>query len=330
MGTEKADDSFDPFSSAEFTVVATESDKNLEEFDPFQIGAVPVKSKRTSPQRSIEGKAKASETAGTATTRASTALPPRLDVKFKLHEEVTSVADPSEENEGSSDISVDGTVLAQVTSSDALKNSPFIMVATSPLGSAIIFLANDEYVKTYPSTGQSAPVHVIKIPKANVGFIEAGHYQVNERVPHMPMLLERKITRSNAKVQIIIQVRSKLSNQDDLKEMSILLSISDKIAGDSVEINTGKGEWDRASRTVLWTLEKLPKGESFLVSVRAKLTEANAIVATPELEFPVMLRCTSVDQLSSAQFHAVEASGYPATVSFATVQRTFRIIHRLK
>lgn len=146
----------------------------------------------------------------------------------------------------------------------------------------------------------------------------------------MYQLLERKITRSKAKVQVIIQVRSKLSNQDDLKEMSILLSISDKIAGDSVEINTGKGEWDRASRTVLWTLEKLPKGESFLVSVRAMLTEANADVPTSDLEFPVMLRCTSVDQLSSAQFQAVEASGYPATVSSATVQRTFRIVHRLK
>ena len=125
-------------------------------------------------------------------------------------------------------------------------------------------------------------------------------------------------------------MRSKLSNQDDLNEMSILLSISDKIEGDSVEINMGKGEWDRASRTALWTLEKLPKGESFLVSVRARLTEANAEVATSELEFPVMLRCNSMDQLSSAQFHAVEASGYPATVSSATVLRTFRTIHRLK
>ena len=109
-----------------------------------------------------------------------------------------------------------------------------------------------------------------------------------------------------------------------------MLSISDKIEGDSVEINTGKGEWDRASRTALWTLEKLPRGESFLVSVRAKLKEASADVETSELEFPVMLRCTSMDQLSSAQFHAVEASGYPATVSSVTVQRTFRVIHRLK
>ena len=79
-------------------------------------------------------------------------------------------------------------VQAQVTSSDALKNSPFILVPSSLLGSAITFLANEEFVKTYPSTGQAASVNVLKIPKANVGFIEAGHYQVNERVPHMPMV----------------------------------------------------------------------------------------------------------------------------------------------
>ena len=76
----------------------------------------------------------------------------------------------------------------QVTSSDALKNSPCILVASSASGSAVTFLANEEYVKAYHSTGQAPPVNVLKIPKTVVGFIEAGRYQVNERVPHMPMV----------------------------------------------------------------------------------------------------------------------------------------------
>ncbi len=114
-----------------------------------------------------------------------------------------------------------------------------------------------------------------------------------------------------------------------MKEMSILLSISDKIAGDTVEVNLGEGEWDRVSRTILWRLEQLPKGESFLVSARCKLTEDNEHVETSELAFPVMMRCQSDDQISSAQFQAIEASGYPATVSCITVQKSFRILHRL-
>lgn len=142
--------------------------------------------------------------------------------------------------------------------------------------------------------------------------------------------MERKITRSKAKVQIAIQVRSKLANRDDMKQLSIVLSVSDKIAGDSVEINAGKGEWDRASRTVLWKLDRLPKGESFMVSARAKLTGESENVDSSELEFPVMMRCESDDLISSVKFDAIEASGYPAMISAATVQKSFRIVHRLK
>jgi hypothetical protein len=114
-----------------------------------------------------------------------------------------------------------------------------------------------------------------------------------------------------------------------MKEMSIALAMSDKIAGDSIEINTGVGEWDRLSRTIIWKLDRLPKGESFMVSARAKLTEDHESIDTSELDFPVMLRCQCNDQISSAKFQAIEASGYPATVSSATVQTSFRIVHRL-
>jgi hypothetical protein len=142
--------------------------------------------------------------------------------------------------------------------------------------------------------------------------------------------LERRITREKTKVQVAIQVRSKLANPDDMKLMSIVLSISDKIDGDSVEINAGEGEWDRTSRTILWKLERLVKGESFMVSARGKLMDDHASVTTSDLAFPVMMRCESDDQISSATFTAVEASGYPATISTATVQKSFRIVHRLK
>ena len=133
MGTEKTDDTFDPFSPVDFTVVPTETAKDLEEFDPFQIGSLPVKSKKVSPQTSPEGKAKESETAGTATSRASTALPPRLDVKFKIHEEVSSVADPNQESEGASDIVVDGTVLVRLSKDQFLLKNDQIVSLRYPL-----------------------------------------------------------------------------------------------------------------------------------------------------------------------------------------------------
>jgi len=115
-----------------------------------------------------------------------------------------------------------------------------------------------------------------------------------------------------------------------MKQMSIVLSVSDKIDGDTVDINVGDGEWDRASRTILWKVERLAKGESFMVSVRAKLTDENKDVETSDLIFPVMMRCESEDQISSATFQAIEASGYPSTISMASVRKSFRIVHRLK
>ena len=42
------------------------------------------------------------------TSRGSAALPPRLIVKFRAHEEVTAVAATGPENEGSSDVFVEG------------------------------------------------------------------------------------------------------------------------------------------------------------------------------------------------------------------------------
>ena len=143
-------------------------------------------------------------------------------------------------------------------------------------------------------------------------------------------LLERKVTRSKAKIQVAVQVRSKLSNPDDMVDFSIALAMSDKIAGDTVEINVGDGEWDRVTRTIIWKEECLPRGESFMVSVRAKLTEDNAEIDSSELDFPVLMRCKCNDQISSAEFQAIEATGYPATVSAFVAQKTYRIVHRLK
>jgi hypothetical protein len=143
-------------------------------------------------------------------------------------------------------------------------------------------------------------------------------------------LLERKITKSRQKIHIAIQVRSKLTNPDDLFEFAIALALSDTVDGDSVEVTSGEGEWDRLKRTITWKKDHLQKGESFMVTARAVLTEEAGAMPDDELSFPVMLRCRSDDQISTAQFQAIEAIGYPATVSCSTVAKTYRIIHRLK
>lgn len=108
MTTNPSNDVFKPFTTADQVKDnSAEVPQDLEEFDPFQIGASAAgkgkggKSPRESPDR---------KGASGVFGRASNALPPRLDVKFKVHEEVSSTADTSAENEGSSDVYVEGTV----------------------------------------------------------------------------------------------------------------------------------------------------------------------------------------------------------------------------
>jgi hypothetical protein len=99
---------FEPFTDdIEVTHSATAQD--LEEFDPFQIGATSPTEKKVSPAKNRPRKAGPS--GGSLLSKGSSALPPRLDVKFKVHEEISSTADTEGENEGSSSVFVEGIVM---------------------------------------------------------------------------------------------------------------------------------------------------------------------------------------------------------------------------
>jgi hypothetical protein len=75
-----------------------------------------------------------------------------------------------------------------VTSSDALRNSPFILDSSSPSGSDVDFTADETYAKMYSSQGQAAQVNVIKVPKSAIGYVTVGKFKTTEKVTHMPMV----------------------------------------------------------------------------------------------------------------------------------------------
>jgi hypothetical protein len=140
-------------------------------------------------------------------------------------------------------------------------------------------------------------------------------------------LLERRVTRNGDKVQVAIQVRSKLSNPYDLTDLSVTLALPDPVIEEDVEVNVGDGEFDKIKRVVTWRLSSLQKGDSFMVSAKSLVNED---AEDTSLKYPVILRCSSLDQISTGEFKAIEASGYPATLSSEVISRTFRLIHRLK
>jgi hypothetical protein len=75
-----------------------------------------------------------------------------------------------------------------VTSSDALKNAPFILVGSSPSGAIVEFTPNKTFSKSYTTRGPKSKVNVIKIPKSTVGFVTIGKYKFTETVDHMPLV----------------------------------------------------------------------------------------------------------------------------------------------
>ena len=75
-----------------------------------------------------------------------------------------------------------------MTSSDAMKNSPFILAASSAEGGTISFIPNDTFAKSYAKKGANDRINVIKIPKSLVGFVTVGKYKLSEDINHMPMV----------------------------------------------------------------------------------------------------------------------------------------------
>jgi hypothetical protein len=84
---------------------------------------------------------------------------------------------------------------AQVQSSDALKNVPFVLSGTSSQGESVVFQGNKEIVSTLPlpstSPSSSHPQHhLVQIDKSVLNSIAIGSYSISEEIQHMPLVSE--------------------------------------------------------------------------------------------------------------------------------------------
>jgi len=246
------------------------------------------------------------------------ALPPKLNVKLNIHEEVSSTAMDSE---GASQVTVEGDVMAQVQCSDAMKNAPFTL---SVAASQVHMRSADSGFSQQFEPNQS----IVTIPKHEIGLVPVAHFSLTSSVEHMPLLLERKSMISGTNCRLAVQVRSKLTNQGNMQDFTIAVAVPEIVNGDSIRIVRGEGYYDELKRTIQWKLPHLERGNSFMVS--AQLTFWKEQTADDaEVQFPVLLRCHSdADQISDAEFQVLPAEGHPSSVTYTTT-RSFRLLHRL-
>lgn len=251
------------------------------------------------------------------------ALPPKMLIKLTTYEEVTSVATVLEP--GTSRISIEGSVYVQLHSSDARRNAPFQLVPDSANESIVAIKPNNKYSKQI--FNQQNPSLTVTIPKNELGYVPVVHYSFDKIVDHMPVLLERKVTIHEESCRIAFQVRSKLTNQGDLRDFTLAVAVPEKVDADSIEILRGDGVYDGLKRLIKFKMAFLNKGESFMVSAQAKLWKS--LGDDEEIHFPVVMRCNSCeDQISNVNFSAVEAPGQPSSLTIHKAH-SFRLLHRL-
>lgn len=130
-------------------------------------------------------------------------------------------------------------------------------------------------------------------------------------------------------MRIAVQIRSRLDNAGDMKDMTILVSVPEKVNGATLQLARGNGVWDELKRTIKWKFAHLVKGQSELVVAEADLWNAPG-VDEDETPFPVMFRCSSIsDSITSLDWKVAQVSGSPSHLTAAAIKRDFRILHRL-
>lgn len=160
----------------------------IDSYDPFGVGTPEPKKvspeKKKSPAKKVSPE-KIEPKKVLAKDVKPNSVPPLIAINFKIHEEISSIAMMDPEMEGSSEIMVQGGVMAQMTSSDAHKNSPWILDGKTKTSETVDITPNVSYSKKYNK------VSVIAIPKTTVGFVPIASYHFKETIDHMPLVSKR-------------------------------------------------------------------------------------------------------------------------------------------
>ena len=129
--------------------------------------------------------------AAAAAAAAKASLPPRLDIKLLMHEEVTSYASDrrsrGKDGMDSCDVNIEGKVSALVQSSDATRNVPFQLVlrdssSSSRRSSSTQISINKAFVDD---------TYKVSIPKTSIGNVPIASYTCTANVQNMPVVSQK-------------------------------------------------------------------------------------------------------------------------------------------
>mmetsp|Transcript_52873 Transcript_52873/g.112334 ORF Transcript_52873/g.112334 Transcript_52873/m.112334 type:complete len:339 (-) Transcript_52873:239-1255(-) len=322
-------------------------------FDPFDAsfddGVATIRSKASRASRSTKSKrAKSPAPEGAAEQSNPRALPPRLVVRLSLHEEVssTAVASPDDEGGSLSQLSIEGKIVAKVETSNAKANTPFSLEISGAMVSLANIACHNELCTLVDEDatvgGTIGTIRCrVDVPKSVSSPREILSYSMNVCTQNMPILVQAKCAMVRSDVcRISVQIRSNLSNVGDLSDFAVVVAIPPTtIRGETLRVTRGdRGVWDSIKRVVSWKVGRLPHGESRLMSAEAEVSEGVArllrdnpfspTLAEETLRCPVLVRCSSEsDQVSDLALKVTALEGVPATI-VEHQARSYQLLHR--
>jgi hypothetical protein len=126
---------------------------------------------------------------------------------------------------------------------------------------------------------------------------------------------------------VALQVSSNPSNEKNLIELTILMSVPDNVVGESLTTQPEGGIWNSKKRSVMWCVKELGEGEKFVLQAQFSLIKTVEEYGKPP-KFPVTVRCQSMSaQLSKVFIDCKDAKGFPGDINTKTARR-FRISQR--
>ena len=96
----------------------------------------------------------------------------------------------------------------------------------------------------------------------------------------------------------------------------------------TLKITTGEGTYDEFKRIIRWNVKELAVGSSIVFGAEVQVSLKN--ISVDEMpKFPVLVRCSSTDDvISSVEIDVKEVNGSPATI-VAIMNHSFQLLHRL-
>eukprot|EP00986_Skeletonema_menzelii_P007596 scaffold2983_cov152-Skeletonema_menzelii.AAC.10 len=268
---------------------------------------------------------------------------PKMDVKLRMHEEVTSKAVPGMGEDGTVELFVEGKVMAQAESS-INRIPPFSLQITSPPSSEcdIMYqnLCKVQTERKIQGSKQRSIKCKVDLPQSK-DESEVLRYSMTAETKNMPLLVQSKATLRGNICRVGIQIRSNLSNQGDINDLSISIPIPNTMQKSTVKITRGAdtGSWDDCKRMVTWKIGTLAHGQSVLVSVEAEISHTMAqLLADDDLsstkfnekiQCPVLVRCSSSsDALTDFAISASPWMEDPTNLS-SQQDQSYRLLHRV-